>query len=88
MKLLQRSLTHFRSSSIPKPCPPPRQRVAKDILAGMPSRALNLIQSSAFMGADLVRLESDIHRPSFRETGSGEKKCLNPVSCEYILHVL
>lgn len=40
--------------------------IAKDILANMPNRALNLIQSSAFMGADLVRVESDIHRPSFR----------------------
>ena len=40
--------------------------IANDILANMPKRALNVIQSSAFMGADLVKVESDIHRPSFR----------------------
>ena len=41
--------------------------VAAEIVAALPERALNLIRSSSFKGADLVKLESEIARPSFRD---------------------
>ena len=47
----------------------PEAKVALDLLRGLPQRALNLIRSSGFNGADLVRLENDVSRPSFRDQG-------------------
>lgn len=41
-------------------------KVALDIVKGLPQRALALIRSEAFQGADLIRLDSDVARPSFR----------------------
>ena len=37
------------------------------MLNALPERALNLTRSSGFMGADLVKVESDVHRPSFKD---------------------
>ncbi|CAL1159180.1 unnamed protein product [Cladocopium goreaui] len=41
--------------------------VALDMLNSIPNRALSLIRSSGFMGADLVKTEDDVTRPSFKE---------------------
>ena len=49
--------------------PQPKASVATEMLESLPERALNLIRSSGFQGADLIKLESDIHRPSFRDKG-------------------
>lgn len=46
--------------------------MAVDIMNHLPKRALNILQSSSFHGADLVKLESDVSRPSFR-VGVGDK---------------
>ena len=41
--------------------------LASDLLHGIPKRALNIIKGGNFGGADLVKLESEISRPSFRD---------------------
>ena len=41
--------------------------VALDMLHNLPDRALSLIRSSGFMGADLVKTEDDVTRPSFKD---------------------
>ena len=41
--------------------------VAKDLVAAVPERALQIIMGGDFRGADLVRLASEIHRPSFKD---------------------
>ena len=46
--------------------------IAADMLSHLPERALCILRSSSFNGADLVRLESDVSRPSFR-VGVGAK---------------
>lgn len=51
--------------------PIPEANVALELLNSMPQRAFNLIRSSGFNGCDLVRLESDVHRPSFKDWGLG-----------------
>ena len=41
--------------------------MALDVLNNIPNRALSLIRSSGFMGADLVKTEDDVTRPSFKD---------------------
>lgn len=42
--------------------------LAGDILRAIPNRALNMIRSGTH-GGNLVRLECEVSRPSFRDTG-------------------
>lgn len=60
-------------------CTPPgaEATVALDMLNSIPNRALNLIRSSGFMGADLVKTEDDVTRPSFKDGFLGPKKMGN-----------
>ena len=44
-----------------------KARVATDIVAAFPQRALSIIRGGAFEGGDLVILKSEIHRPSFQD---------------------
>ena len=37
------------------------------MLKAIPNRALNIIRSGNFGGADLIQVSSDISRPSFRD---------------------
>ena len=41
--------------------------VAHEMLRSIPARAKQIIMDGDFSGTDLVRLDSDIHRPSFRD---------------------
>lgn len=41
--------------------------MAFEMLKAMPQRALHIIRGGNFTGANLVKLESDICRPSFRD---------------------
>lgn len=43
--------------------------VARRMLRSMPERAVNIIISGDFAGSNLVKLASDIHRPSFKDPG-------------------
>ena len=42
--------------------------LAWDMLCGIPKRALNIIRGGNFGGADLIKLDSEISRPSFRDS--------------------
>jgi hypothetical protein len=44
-----------------------KARVARNIVAAFPQRALDIIRGGQFQGGDLVLLKSEIHRPSFQE---------------------
>ena len=46
---------------------PHKATVAGDMLAAMPERAVDIIMNGNFAGTDLVRLSSEIHRPSFKD---------------------
>ena len=48
-----------------QPC---KARVANNMVAGMPERALELIRGGQFQGGDLVVLKSEIHRPSWQDS--------------------
>ena len=43
--------------------------VAREMLRGIPDRAMEIITQGNFTGTDLVRLASDVHRPSFKDWG-------------------
>lgn len=49
------------------PCSVVQAEVATDMLKAIPQRALEIILTDKFAGADLVILESEIHRPSFKD---------------------
>ena len=53
--------------------------LALDLLHGIPKRALNIIKGGNFGGADLVKLDSEINRPSFRDSWG--------VDCVVLVHV-
>jgi hypothetical protein len=43
------------------------------MLRSIPDRAMEIITGGDFAGTDLVRLSSDVHRPSFKEWGPIKK---------------
>ena len=43
--------------------------VAHEMLRSIPARAKQIMLDGEFGGTDLVRLASEIHRPSFRDRG-------------------
>ena len=45
----------------------PEADLAVAMLRAIPKRALNIIKGGNFGGADLVKLDSEISRPSFRD---------------------
>lgn len=47
--------------------PASKADVAKAILRAIPERAMQLIMSDDFMGADLIVVESEVHRPTFKD---------------------
>ena len=47
--------------------PASKADVARAILRSIPDRAVQLIMSDDFMGADLLVVESEVHRPSFKD---------------------
>ena len=65
--------TDFQSPNVPKQVPASfaalsfEAEVAKCIRKGIPARALEIILSDDFKGVDMVRLSSEIHRPSFKD---------------------
>ena len=44
-----------------------KARVAKDMYDSIPARAANMIKSGTFAGGALIKVESDVSRPSFRD---------------------
>jgi hypothetical protein len=47
--------------------------VAREMLRNIPDGAMHIITDGEFAGTDLVRLSSDVHRPSFKEWGPIKK---------------
>eukprot|EP00435_Cladocopium_sp_Y103_P054437 s2974_g17.t1 len=43
--------------------------VAREMLRNIPDRAMQIITNGDFAGTDLVRVSSEVHRPSFKEWG-------------------
>ena len=41
--------------------------VAHDMLEALPTRAVNIIRGGGWRGGDLVKIDSEITRPSFRD---------------------
>ena len=42
--------------------------VAWDMLQGIPEKALDLLRRAPHISGDLVKTESDVHRPSFKDS--------------------
>lgn len=65
--------TDFQSPNVPKQFPASfaalsfEAEVAKGMRKAIPARALEIILGDDFKGTDMVRLSSEIHRPSFKD---------------------
>lgn len=46
---------------------PLKADVAHDMLEALPPRAVNIIKGGGWRGGDLVKIDSEISRPSFRD---------------------
>lgn len=57
----------YTTSTCPLHASSTQADVAREMLRNMPDRAKEIIIHGDFTGTDLVRLSSEVHRPSFKE---------------------
>ena len=58
--------------------------MAKDMLDSIPARAANMIRAGTYAGGSLLKVDSDISRPSFREKCLQKSSITNPKHFQFL----